>query len=150
MKRCSKPSIITEMHFITIIPRWSVVKNPSAKQETRVQSLGWEDFLEKETATHSSILFTIFFNIYLFFKWGIIALQILFSVKPQHESAIYYILFLPGESHSQRTWQVTVHGVTKSGTWLNRLSMQGLFTLPLWLPLCSINTKKLAETITVL
>ena len=25
-------------------------------QETRVRSLGWEDPLEKETATHSSIL----------------------------------------------------------------------------------------------
>ena len=25
-------------------------------QETRVQSLGWEDLLEEETATHSSIL----------------------------------------------------------------------------------------------
>jgi len=25
-------------------------------QETRVQSLGWEDLLEKEIATHSSIL----------------------------------------------------------------------------------------------
>ena len=25
-------------------------------QDTRVQSLGWEDLLEKETATHSSIL----------------------------------------------------------------------------------------------
>ena len=25
-------------------------------QETRVQSLGWEDLLEKEMATHSSIL----------------------------------------------------------------------------------------------
>ena len=27
-----------------------------AMQETRVQSLGWEDPLEKEMATHSSIL----------------------------------------------------------------------------------------------
>ena len=27
-----------------------------AKQETLIQSLGWEDPLEKETATHSSIL----------------------------------------------------------------------------------------------
>ena len=27
-----------------------------AMQETRVQSLGWEDPLEQETATHSSIL----------------------------------------------------------------------------------------------
>ena len=34
-----------------------MVKNPSAKQKTQVQSLGQEDPLEKETATtHSSIL----------------------------------------------------------------------------------------------
>ena len=32
------------------------VKNLPAIQETRVQSLGQEDPLEKETATHSSIL----------------------------------------------------------------------------------------------
>ena len=32
------------------------VKNPSAKWETWVQSLGWEDPLEKGKATHSSIL----------------------------------------------------------------------------------------------
>ena len=32
------------------------VKNPPAVQETRVPSLGWEDPLEKEMATHSSIL----------------------------------------------------------------------------------------------
>ena len=33
-----------------------MVKNPPAKQEKQVRSLGWEDPLEKETATHSSIL----------------------------------------------------------------------------------------------
>ena len=33
-----------------------VVKDPSAMQETQVQSLGGEDPLEKEIATHSSIL----------------------------------------------------------------------------------------------
>ena len=33
-----------------------MVKNPPAKQETQVQSLGQEDLLEKEMATHSSIL----------------------------------------------------------------------------------------------
>ena len=33
-----------------------LVKNPLAMQETCVQSLGWEDSLEKEMATHSSIL----------------------------------------------------------------------------------------------
>ena len=33
-----------------------MVKNPPAMRETWVQSLGWEDPLEKGTATHSSIL----------------------------------------------------------------------------------------------
>ena len=33
-----------------------MVKNLSVTQETRVQSLGWEDSLEKELANHSSIL----------------------------------------------------------------------------------------------
>ena len=33
-----------------------LVKNPSAMQETLVLFLGWEDPLEKEAATHSSIL----------------------------------------------------------------------------------------------
>ena len=32
------------------------VKRLPTMQETRVQSLGWEDLLEKEMATHSSIL----------------------------------------------------------------------------------------------
>ena len=33
-----------------------MVKNLPAKQEMQVQSLGWEDLLEKEMATHSGIL----------------------------------------------------------------------------------------------
>ena len=33
-----------------------MVKNPSAIQETQVQSLVWEDPLEKGMVTHSSIL----------------------------------------------------------------------------------------------
>ena len=40
-------------------PGGSAVKNPPAMQETpetRVRPLGWEDPLEKEMATHSSIL----------------------------------------------------------------------------------------------
>ena len=41
----SWPSLVTHM-----------VKNPPAKQETQFCSLGWEDPLEKGTATHSSIL----------------------------------------------------------------------------------------------
>ena len=33
-----------------------MLKNLPAMQETQVQSLGWEDPLEKEMGTHSSIL----------------------------------------------------------------------------------------------
>ena len=33
-----------------------MVKNPPARQETWVRSLGWEDPLEKGIATHSNIL----------------------------------------------------------------------------------------------
>ena len=33
-----------------------MVKNPPARQETRIRSLGREDRLEKKISTHSSIL----------------------------------------------------------------------------------------------
>ena len=33
-----------------------MVKNPPATQDMRVLSLGWEDSLEKEIATHSRLL----------------------------------------------------------------------------------------------
>ena len=33
-----------------------LVKNPPAMQEAWIQSLGWEDPLEKGMATHSSVL----------------------------------------------------------------------------------------------
>ena len=39
-----------------VFPGGSVVKNPPAKQEMQVQSLGWEGTQEKGMATHSSIL----------------------------------------------------------------------------------------------
>ena len=42
--------------FYLGFPSGSVVKNPSVKQETRVLSLGREDPLEEEMATHFSIL----------------------------------------------------------------------------------------------
>ena len=43
-----------ERHFRRMVAE--LVKNPPAMWETRVQSLGWEDLLEKEMATHSSII----------------------------------------------------------------------------------------------
>ena len=42
--------------LISGFPGGSVVKNLPVKQETWVRSLGWEDPLEKEMATNSSIL----------------------------------------------------------------------------------------------
>ena len=48
------------IHLLSYLgfPGRSVVKNPPAvqeSQETQVRSLGWEDPLEEETATHSGI-----------------------------------------------------------------------------------------------
>ena len=43
-------------HKIRASPVTQSVKNPPAMRETWVQSLGWEDPLEKGMATHSSIL----------------------------------------------------------------------------------------------
>ena len=40
--------------FVMIHLVAQMVKSLSAMQETQVQSLGWEDPLEEETATHSS------------------------------------------------------------------------------------------------
>ena len=37
-------------------PGGSMVKYLPAMQETQVQSLGWEDYLEKGMSTHSNIL----------------------------------------------------------------------------------------------
>ena len=45
-----------------------LVKNLPAMQETWVQSLGWEDPLEKGKATHSSILAEEFHGLYS--PWG--------------------------------------------------------------------------------
>ena len=39
-----------------------MVKNPPAMWETQVQSLDWEDTLEKGMATHSSTLFGKFMD----------------------------------------------------------------------------------------
>ena len=44
------------IYTYTGFPCSSVGKESTAVQETQVQSLGWEDPLEKEMATHSTIL----------------------------------------------------------------------------------------------
>ena len=47
--------IITDICIWLGLPRWLNGKESGTKQETRVQSLGLEDPLEEEMATHSSI-----------------------------------------------------------------------------------------------
>ena len=50
-------SIILIVVIYTVgFPRGSAVKAPPAMQETWIQSLGQEDTLQKEMATHSNIL----------------------------------------------------------------------------------------------
>ena len=41
---------------VKVFPSVSVVKNPPAMRKMQVRSLGWEDPLEKEMTTRSSIL----------------------------------------------------------------------------------------------
>ena len=47
---------LTGIGLLQGFPGVSDGKNPPVMRETWVQSLGWEDPLEKGTATHSSIL----------------------------------------------------------------------------------------------
>ena len=46
------------LSYFNRVTSWvtQLVKNPPAMQESWVQSLGWEDFLEEGMATHSTIL----------------------------------------------------------------------------------------------
>ena len=51
-----KIHIIAQAQYSLVFPDGSVMKNPSEMQEMWVRPLGWDDALEKEMATHSSIL----------------------------------------------------------------------------------------------
>ena len=46
--------LIKALTFTSLVAQ--TVKHLPTMRKTRVQSLGWEDLLEKEMATHSSIL----------------------------------------------------------------------------------------------
>ena len=48
--------VLAALEVTLDFPVAQMVKNLPVMQETQVQSLGQEDFLEKEIATHSSIL----------------------------------------------------------------------------------------------
>ena len=77
------------------------VKRLPTVQETQVQSLGQEDLLEKEMATHSSILFFFF------------PLQYSYLEFPSDRGA----------------WWATVHGVVKSQIRLKELSLHAIYVI---------------------
>ena len=97
--------------------RAQMAKNLPAMQETQVRFLGWEDPLEKEMATHSSIPF--FFLIYLFDCKGSWLQYVRSSFLTRNHTPNLCIehrvlaigrpgkpptpVFLPGESHGQRS-----------------------------------------------
>ena len=54
--RSTKEGIGYPLQYSWAFPVTQLVKNLPALWKTRIQPLGWKDFLEKEKATHSSIL----------------------------------------------------------------------------------------------
>ena len=44
----------TDKYWASLLPQ--LAKNPPVIQKTPIQFLGWEDLLQKEQSTHSSIL----------------------------------------------------------------------------------------------
>ena len=57
LQRRTQEHTHTHTHRVTVwLKVAQLVKNPPSKQETWVRSLCWEDPLEEEMATHSSIL----------------------------------------------------------------------------------------------
>ena len=93
-----------------------MVKNPPAIPETQVQSLGWEDALEKGMATHSSIL-----------AWRIPwteepgRLQSMRSHKVRHEWLTNTLLYITGHSaHDGNQWGGLLSRGLISDLFLNR------------------------------
>ena len=56
MYQCGNCQYYSQIHLLWASLVAQMVKNWPAMQETQVQSLGWEDHLEKGMATHSNIL----------------------------------------------------------------------------------------------
>ena len=80
-----------DLHHQWDFPGGSTVKNPPATQETGAQSLGREDPLEEEMATHSSILACLGNPTDKkpwqgYSPWGLKRVRQDSATKPQHQS----------------------------------------------------------------
>ena len=108
-----------QMGWVSLVAQ--LVKNLPAIQETPVRFLGWEDLLEKEWATHYSVL-----GLPWWLRWLRIRLQ---SRRPGFDTCVGKIpwgreqlltpVFWPEEFHGRGAWQATVHGIAKSRTCLS-------------------------------
>ena len=105
-----------------------LVKNPLAMQETWVQSLGWEDPLEKGKATHSSIL-----------AWRIQDIQSMGLQRVRHNWAT---ITFPNPQNKQKSWPPQTNDISIS--WGIRSSINSLKVPGFWRvgKHCSFSTRE--------
>ena len=104
------------MSYLNGFPNSSVVKNLPAMQETLVQSLGWEDPLEKGWVGYP-----------LQYSWAFLVAQQVKNLPATQETWVWSLgwgdpLEKGKATHSSiLAWRIpwTVHGVAKSWTWLS-------------------------------
>ena len=107
IKGCIVPGLVLDdcgkacnYHLIRGFPGDSAVKTPPAMKETRVQSLGQEDPLEKEMATHFSILvWEIPWTEELagYSPWNCIRVRPDLATKQQQQQSYYKPQKMPGQ-----------------------------------------------------
>ena len=141
------PSDSNSGHWQGGFPGGSAVKDLPAMQEMRVPSLGWENPLEKEMATHSSILAMAPHSSTLAWKiaWteepGRLLSTSLLRVRQDWATSLSLFtfmlwrrkwqptpVFLPGESQGWRSLWAAVYGVAQSQTRLKWLSSSSQYS----------------------
>ena len=105
----------TNVHNTRGFPGGSAgIKNPPAKWETWVRSLGWEDPLEKGTVTHCSIL--AWRIPWIVYPWGHKELDMTELLSGEGTPLQYFCLENPMDGGA---WWAAVHGVAQSWTGLS-------------------------------
>ena len=97
------------------LPGGSVVKNPPAMQEMWVQSLNWEDPLEKEMATHSGIPGGPCWATYSL--WGV--KRVRYNLATEHWQQQHKHSFHNTVIENSRKWDIQVDEIfcSKSSSW---------------------------------